>query len=173
MKSPLKIIAAIVFVLGINLVARAKEWRGIVPLHSTRADVERLLGPPAHNFATARSLYVVDHADVEIVFADQSLPNSEYCPRKVPLGTVLSIVLLPKGEVALSDLEIDPKRAKTLSFEHPDYRAYYDDEAGFLVSVLNGKVSEIWYLGNGKDRSLCSRYYRNPKHFVEIRVDDF
>ena len=27
-------------------VAEAREWRGIVPLHSTRDDDRRLLGPP-------------------------------------------------------------------------------------------------------------------------------
>lgn len=30
----------------------AKDWRGILPLHSTRADVEALLGPPPDRFQT-------------------------------------------------------------------------------------------------------------------------
>ncbi len=34
--------AALLLILGV-INARAKEWRGIVPLKSTRADVERLI----------------------------------------------------------------------------------------------------------------------------------
>ncbi|MDQ3802632.1 MAG: hypothetical protein M3416_02095 [Acidobacteriota bacterium] len=33
-----------------------KEWRGIVPLKSTRADVERLLGPNDENGSTKYEL---------------------------------------------------------------------------------------------------------------------
>jgi hypothetical protein len=34
----------IFFVLTFSVSAQAKEWRGIRPLHSTRADVKRILG---------------------------------------------------------------------------------------------------------------------------------
>jgi hypothetical protein len=35
-----------ILILSIFSAAPAKEWRGIVPLHSTRAEVEKLFGPP-------------------------------------------------------------------------------------------------------------------------------
>src|SRR4026207_2045790 len=37
---------ALIVLLCSSSTADAKEWRGIVPLRSTRADVERLLGRP-------------------------------------------------------------------------------------------------------------------------------
>jgi hypothetical protein len=40
---------ALALIVGNN--AFAKEWRGIIPLHSTRADVEKLLGPPPNDEA--------------------------------------------------------------------------------------------------------------------------
>jgi len=43
-------LASIILLLGIMLPQgkgdQPQNWRGIVPLHSTRADIERLLGPP-------------------------------------------------------------------------------------------------------------------------------
>ena len=42
----LQIIAAIGMVMFLASASEAKSWRGITPLKSTRADVERLLGQP-------------------------------------------------------------------------------------------------------------------------------
>ena len=158
-------------VLGIS--AEAREWRGIEPLNSMRADVERILGSPWHQFSGKHSIYLVDHALVEITFADQSDPGA--CSGRVPLGTVLSIFVLPQGDVSLSDLEIDLKHTKTFDvpFGPLKYRAYYDQRSGFIVRTLNGKVHEICYLAGAQVRYLCPRYYRNAKHFGEMRYHDF
>ena len=40
------IIPCVCTVLAMVAVSQAKGWRGLVPLHSTRTDVERLLGAP-------------------------------------------------------------------------------------------------------------------------------
>jgi len=45
--------------------AHAKEWRGIVPLHSTRADVSRLLGKPNFNY----NLYEFGDERADILYA--------------------------------------------------------------------------------------------------------
>ena len=42
----LKVIPIFALCLYCAKLVQAKEWRGIVPLKSTRADVERLLGKP-------------------------------------------------------------------------------------------------------------------------------
>ena len=171
----LKVFTLIVLGLVLNSVAQAKEWRGIIPLQSTRADVERILGSPWHQSSSARSMYLIDHAAVEITFADQSNPDVERCSGKVPLGMVLSIFVLPQGDVSLSDLQIDPKHTKTFNvpFGQLDYRAYYDKRSGFIVRTLDGKVHEICYLASADARHLCSRYYRNAKHFGEMRYHNF
>src|SRR6266849_4384328 len=41
-----RIVLSFLLLLTGAVTSLAKEWRGIVPLHSTRADVERLLGVP-------------------------------------------------------------------------------------------------------------------------------
>src|SRR5918912_1814912 len=45
-KMLLKTAGGLSLILALNFVVLAKGWRGIVPLHSTRADVEQLLGAP-------------------------------------------------------------------------------------------------------------------------------
>ena len=44
----MKLVLVTIFVAVSWSAANAKGWRGIVPLHSNRADVERLLGPSSH-----------------------------------------------------------------------------------------------------------------------------
>ena len=45
-RSFMPLILAMTFVLLLWTNTAAKDWRGIVPLKSSRADVERIMGPP-------------------------------------------------------------------------------------------------------------------------------
>lgn len=67
-----------------------KEWRGIVPLHSTRADVIRLFGNCADRDGGCK--FRVGNEEAYIVFS-KPVVVSEYheCPRKLPPETVLLI----------------------------------------------------------------------------------
>ncbi len=170
----LRVLALLVLGLVVTTSAQAKEWRGIVPLHSTRADVDRILGSPWHRFRGTRAIYLVDHSPIEITFCNRSDPDAERCSERIPSGTVLSIFILVLGDVSLSDLSIDLKRAKTfiVPFWQLEYRTYYDEHSGFIVRTLNGRVHEIAYLASADVRHLCSRYYRNAKHFGEMRGGD-
>src|SRR5687768_16252810 len=44
-----------------------KEWRGIIPLRSTRADVERLLGPPEPG---SRGVYRTGSERITVSYAE-------------------------------------------------------------------------------------------------------
>jgi hypothetical protein len=66
MRTTIKIFASIILALTLNLIAQAKEWRGIIPLHSTRADVERILGQPSRPSRDAFSTYYLDEGLVQI-----------------------------------------------------------------------------------------------------------
>jgi hypothetical protein len=54
-----------------------------------------------------------------------------------------------------------------------DYRGYYDGLSGFVVHAVDGRVHDFSYLANAADRRRCASYYRNAKHFGEMRYDDF
>ena len=170
----LKVFILIVLGLLMNIPAQAKEWRGIIPLHSTRADVERILGSPWRQPSSEYSLYLIDHASIQITFAGPSDSDAGRCTNAVSPGTVLSIFILPQTDVSLTDLQIDLEHTKVFNvpFAQLEYRAYVDERSGFIVRTLSGKVHEICYLANANVRHRCSRYYRNAKHFGEMRGGD-
>jgi hypothetical protein len=168
-----KTIAIVVVALISNVATPAKDWRGITPLHSTRRDVERLLGPTTHNLLSG-SIYMVDREPVQIVYTGQGDP-AELCSRRVPLGTVLSILVMPEEAVSLISIGSDTDHFDSfkLYFGNLDYRGYFDPASGFVVHSLNGRVHDVSYLANAADRRRCWNYYRNAKHFGEMRYDDF
>src|SRR5262245_33645717 len=105
--------ACLLFVLRTSVDAR--DWRGLVPLHSTRADVEKLLGPPPpppsdgrlqYTLNDNRSIYVVDEGDVFIVYARQNFPDAPMCPKNVPNDTVLLVEVTLKNRIALQRFSI-------------------------------------------------------------------
>lgn len=49
--------ASVLVVLTVVNFASAKEWRNIKPLHSTREDVGRLIGKPAHDASGSAYYY--------------------------------------------------------------------------------------------------------------------
>ena len=63
----------------------AKDWRGIVPLYSTRETVEALLGPPPQpptQTSTLNSdqwIYFLNEGEVYIVFANDELLKESEC----------------------------------------------------------------------------------------------
>jgi hypothetical protein len=132
-----------------------------------------LLGPARHNLPLG-SIYIVDQSPVQIVYTGQGDP-AELCSRKVPVETVLSIFVMPQENVSLINLGIDIDRIESLKLYlgNLEYRGYYDARTGFLVHSLNGRVHDISYLANAADRRQCPNYYRNAKHFGEMRDDDF
>jgi hypothetical protein len=168
-----KKIAVVVLSLLVSGSTIAKDWRGITPLHSTRTDVERLLGTAWHNFISG-SVYKVDQGTVQIVYTGQGDP-AELCGRKVPLNTVLSIFVDPKEKVPLTDLDFSLNHFASfkLWLGEQDYRAYYDGLSGFVLHSVDARVHDLSYLANAADRPRCANYYRNAKHFGEMRYDDF
>jgi hypothetical protein len=76
-------------------------WRGVVPLRSTRKDVERLIGP---TYDATGSFYKTDQENVSVRYSDGPCVGSTGW--KVPLDTVLDITITPQpyGKTRLSDL---------------------------------------------------------------------
>lgn len=106
----------------------AKEWRGIVPLKSSRADVEQLLGKPAID----RTDFASYHYNTERVSIDYSRgPCSvELSQWNVAKGIVISIWVTPVSKVLFTDLKVDQARFKKL----PDYH----------VGTITHYVGGLW-----------------------------
>ena len=90
----------------------AKEWRGIVPLHTTRSEVVRLLGEPKPTWELADWYFDLGDSRVEIEWIDPT------CERKYPIHTseggtrpgdlVLNIWVIEKKPIPLEELHLSP-----------------------------------------------------------------
>lgn len=173
MKKLLKLLFLAAIILHLSESSNAKDWRGLIPLHSTRDDVTRLLGPsPDSNNIRAR--YSLEKEDVYIVFASDELHSR--CTGGVPKDSVLLIQITPKPKLRLSDLRIDKSKYRSFDPSSPTgigYVGLIDDVDGVVIQTFKGYVTEICYIANVEDRKLCGSYYEHPEGFVSIVVDFF
>jgi hypothetical protein len=101
----------------------AKEWRGIVPLHSTRSDVIKLLGEPKHLQWDYRDYFFLDAEWVTFQWVDPT------CRRKLPVepdsevrpdALVLNISVTPKKPFPVEELHLPPHKDE-LNFPLGDF----------------------------------------------------
>ena len=131
----------------------AKEWRGIVPLRSTRADVERLLGQPTK---PGGSIYDLGSESAIIVYASGA-PCGDDSPSswQVPRDTVISVTVYSETKPPFSDLKIDRSKYKRVDDGHlPDVFYYINEEEGAKIEVVQGNVAGITYFPAAKDGHL-------------------
>ena len=109
----------------------AQTWRGIKPLHATRDDVEKLIGPPMRpNGAT----YDLKGERVNIGYSDAQCVKGWPYGWNVPAKTVTSISIYPQPRPKLSELMIDIN--KSTKYVDPSGVIHYNnDEEGMSVAV--------------------------------------
>lgn len=141
-----------VCILSVATLSSAKEWRGIVPLHSTREDVKRLLGPSAQ---PGERFYEFENEVAVIQYSSGSC--GKYLPSgwNVPPDTVISIGVTPKSRLQLTDLNVDLRRYKK-SVDPKIAEIFYhnDEEDGVTLQVSHDQVTRIFYEPAAKDKHL-------------------
>ncbi len=134
--------------------SRTDGWRGIVPLHSTRQDVERLLGS-AHD--ETKSFYKTDRENITIRYSQGPCIGSTAW--NVPVDTVLYITIYPQpyGRMRLIDLNIDrDKFKKEDDQELPNTYNLINEVEGITVYVSKDNVT-------GEDRVTGFNYKHAAK----------
>jgi hypothetical protein len=177
-----KLISSVFLILVLTRFVDAKEWRGIVPLHSTRADVEKLLGPQLppptfnntrmYNLNSSWAIYFLPEGEVWFNFVDEKHEHPN-CLGVLPHSTVLSITIEPNRKMTLSDIGIDPKKAKLFNGSNLKgfaYKGYLDKANGMAVILERGEIYNITYIGAAKDRNLCPTYFHNLKRFALLEM---
>ncbi len=96
----------------------AKEWRGIVPLVSTRADVERLLGRPMEQSLPYISFFDLKDESVRVVYSEGRCKPGIAGEWDVPPDTVLRIDVTLKKELFLKDIQMDMSKYKKIGHLH-------------------------------------------------------
>ena len=151
----LKIIPLLALSLYCAKFVQGKEWRGIVPLKSTRADVERLLGKP-----NGLGRYEFENERAHIDYA-KGCEQSTNCLCLVPKDTVISIFVTMESELKLADLKIDLAKYKKKRSSHlPGIVNFTDEEEGITYTVDEGdeEVTHLTYLPRRVDcQNLINR----------------
>ena len=131
---------------------QAKEWRGLVPKHSTCEDAKRILGIDK----CQTSYYDLKDERIHIFFAESNCDSHPTGKWNVPIGTVLEITVYPKVKQRLSDLGVDlSKYTKERDLVEADWFNYWNREDGFYFTVgPDEKVLELTYFGASKDNYL-------------------
>jgi len=131
-----------------------KEWRGIIPLHSTKADVERLLGTST---SPCDCSYSLEDVTVHFVYSLGECENGW----RVPKDTVVRIsVSLKNNRPKFSEMNIDLSQYEKIEDkELPGILYYKNETAGHMLVVKHGgEVTGIDYIPSTKYKHLrCQR----------------
>ena len=172
MKLSLLTIATVFFLSGIS--ALAKDWRGIVPLHSTRADVERLLGRPD----TDRGFmifYDVAFSRVSFQFP-QSACGEPGAVWNVSANTVTDIWVTqkPPHELKLGDVKLGDG-FRTEKDPELDYILNYINDADGISYEVDKSSSDIImltkYFPAGKDNHMRCPNLNAPNKSLDASRD--
>jgi hypothetical protein len=145
-------IALILVSLSLNFpsISLAKEWRGIVPIHSKRADVERLLGKGTDYCCFTE--YSLEDVRVVVMYSSGNCDSKGW---NVPKDTVISLEVYLSVKPRVSDLQIDESKFQiTEDPELPGIFQYDNEEEGFTIVVGKGMTRGFYYMAASKDKHL-------------------
>ncbi len=142
--------------LFISQAAAAKAWRGIVPLHSTRAEVERLLGPPN----VEDSGYLFEDETATITYSSRACEEGLPGGWNIPLNTVVEIRVSSNREISLVDVLPKGKTFEQIYAIEKTQIDYLDAEEGVQYTARDGLIMAVTYTGSASDvkKLSCGAY---------------
>lgn len=147
--------AGLLLPMFLGSAVRAKEWRGIIPLKSTRADVERLFGKTnqlgRYEIHNERVSIWYSEGPCEGIYGSLAKPN---CECLVAKDTVLKIVVTLDSPVKASKLGIDKRNYQRAAVDAYRPTATYSDFTEGVVYTIresDDSVTNIDYLPSAKD----------------------
>jgi hypothetical protein len=163
----LKLKPAVLF-LAIPLLQKgtiSEGYRGIVPLRTTRSQVEKLLGPSKtlDNLST----YYFQNETIEIFYSMYRCGDSRDLDKwNVSPNTVISVIVIPKTKFPLAELPFDFSkfRKESGSFDALDESRLINDEDGITLTFSSTHNIIIWYAYGPKARD---RHLRCPNYSEE------
>lgn len=137
------------------------SWRGLVPLGSTRSDVERVLKAPKSS-SHPDYVYETENENVIVRYSTDPCGRSGNAEWNVPIDTVVTITVTPKGTLLVQDLNLDLTQYARSEIAHPAGLVRYislEDGVG-IESKLEDRcevVMSVTYQPTTKDTTLrCS-----------------
>ncbi len=149
-----KVLSLIFITSIITQISESRDWRGITPLRSTRADVERLLGQPEQ---VSGSLYQTSNERISITYSERPCDYDF----QVPPGTVINISVHSKNPPAFAALKLDERKYEKRRDPHIESLFYYvnqEEGINYTVDAGVGVVTGVEYYPSAKDNNRrCSR----------------
>lgn len=150
-------LGALLWVSSLVQAPSSKEWRGLTPLASTHADVERVLGKPDVNHQNLVWIYYLP--DIVVTFDFSGNPN---CREKLsrpswntPLDTVTSFRVGLKQQVLITDFDADLTKLKKVKGDFDlENHFYYTNEDGFSIEAGSRYVMGYIYEPSAKHKDL-------------------
>ena len=128
-----------------------------MPLHSTRADVERLWGPANAD----DSSYEIDGGRVLFVYSSQGCQEGLPGSWNVPADTVVSISVSSTKEINLTDVLVAGKKYDQIYKVHTRQLVdYVDVQEGVRYATVEDSVQSTTYFGSEADdkKLRCGEY---------------
>lgn len=170
------LICSMCVILSTVSLSFAKEWRGIVPLHSKRADVERVLGSPTKPHG---SIYRTEYGNVFVWYSDEPCKKDVSELWNVPPDTVLSVTVYPKTKQRIVELNLEESKYRKEANTHIQGITYLvNDEEGIRIETAEGMANSITYLPTSSDSHLrCPGFStrhtsEDEKRDINRKVDD-
>jgi len=132
---------------------RAQEWRKLVPLKSTRADVEKLLGPAGGSYGL---VYELEDGNLAIEYSTGPCRPDRRGGWNVDENIVVSLHFSPKVKQRVVDLKIDRRKFKEEIDQHSNgfVRYYINNKDGIMYEVQQGEVGYVEYYPPSKYNHL-------------------
>lgn len=130
-------------------VSYSKEWRGIIPLHSTRQDVIRILGPAENS----GDLYNLSEAVVLISYSAGTCEQGGTW--NVPRDTVQTISVSPRKVIRIADLQLNLSDYEIIADRHLIGIVYYNNaKEGVHITTDGNIVRNVFYLPAANESHL-------------------
>jgi hypothetical protein len=140
-----------------------QNWRQLVPLKSTRAEVEQVLGPTKEAYY---AIYKLKEGNLFIEYSSGPCRPERKGGWNVPLDTVVHVSFTPNQKKRLSALKLDPKKFRKVVSHHAAGIFYYvNDEEGIVYQVQEGKVDSVEYGPTKKEKHLHCGYSPEQRPF--------
>ena len=149
---------------GANTAASEPKWKQIRVMHSTRTDVEKLMGPAKYRgFST---WYKLDDGVLHLEYYPYTSCTQTGADLKVRQWTVVEITFEPDNPVKLAELNLDLKKFRTLkeSPHVPDLISYLNEEEGvdYTIDSNDDTLNNVRYFpGKKYDRLRCKKVKRD------------
>ena len=163
----------LLIILPVNFSSLQKKggWRGIMPLHSTREEVERIFGSSTNE---CKCLYKAADVSVHVEYAIDRCKG--VIPGwNVPADTVLRFHVRPTVRQHLSELKLDIEKY-TVSRDDTFTTYYANRSEGIEYAVSSdGIVNSVSYIpSSGDDGLRCSGFPRQDRSIPnQVRFDDY